>query len=250
MSNTAEQLKREILEKVREYAAIAHSPRAFVPYKTKVRYAGRVFDDREMVALVSSALDFWLTLGPYGAQFESRMREFFGSRDFVLTNSGSSANLAAITALCSKNLDGHMRSGGEVITPAVTFPTTLSPILQNGLVPVFVDCELGTYDVDVDAVAAAVSPKTQALVIPHTLGNPCRMDVLMDIALEHDLWVVEDCCDALGAKYNGKLVGTFGDASTCSFYPAHHITLGEGGGVVVREPKVAKIVRSVRDWAE
>ena len=128
MSNTAEQLKREILEKVREYAAIAHSPRAFVPYKTKVRYAGRVFEDREMVALVSSALDFWLTLGPYGAQFESRMREFFGSRDFVLTNSGSSANLAAITALCSKNLDGHMRSGGEVITPAVTFPTTLSPL--------------------------------------------------------------------------------------------------------------------------
>lgn len=248
MSNTAEQLKTEILEKVREYAAVAHSPSAFVPFKTKVRYAGRVFDDREMVALVSSALDFWLTLGPYGAQFESRMREFFNSRDFVLTNSGSSANLAAITALCSKNLDGHMCPGGEVITPAVTFPTTLSPILQNGLVPVFVDCELGTYDVDVDAVAAAVSPKTQALVIPHTLGNPCRMDVLMDIAREHELWVVEDCCDALGAKYNGKLVGTFGDASTCSFYPAHHITLGEGGGVVVREPKIAKIVRSVRDW--
>ena len=140
MSNKAEQLKQEILQKVREYAIVEHSPSAFVPYKTKIRYAGRVFDDRELVALVSSALDFWLTLGPYGAQFESKMREFYGSRDFVLTNSGSSANLAAITALCSKNLDGHMRPGGEVITPAVTFPTTLSPILQNGLVPVFVDC--------------------------------------------------------------------------------------------------------------
>ena len=168
MNEKAEQLKTEILEKVREYSQVAHAPDRFVPFKTKVRYAGRVFDDQEVTALVSSALDFWLTLGPYGVQFETKMRNFFGVRDFVLTNSGSSANLAAITALCSKNLDGHMTSGGEVITPAVTFPTTLAPIIQNGLVPVFVDCELGTYDVDVDAVAAAVSSKTQALVLPHT----------------------------------------------------------------------------------
>ena len=176
------------------------------------------------------------------------MRRFFGARDFVLTNSGSSANLVAITALCSLQLDGRLSEGDEVITPAVTFPTTLAPIVQNRLTPVFVDCDVGTYDVDVDEVAAAISPRTRALVVPHTLGNPCRMDRLMEIVHEHDLWLVEDCCDALGARFDGQLVGTFGDVATCSFYPAHHITLGEGGGIVVQSPKVAKIVRSVRDW--
>lgn len=248
MENTAARLKREILEKVREYAAVAHAPQAFVPFETKVPYAGRVFDDREISALVSSALDFWLTLGPYGAEFEDKMKRFFGTRDFVLTNSGSSANLAAITALCSSQLDGHLSPGDEVITPAVTFPTTLSPILQNRMLPVFVDCEIGSYDADVDEIAAAVTPRTRAIVIPHTLGNPCRMDRIMEIVREHDLWLVEDCCDALGARFDGQAVGTFGDVGTCSFYPAHHITLGEGGGIAVGSPKVAKIVRSVRDW--
>jgi len=248
MEDIAARLRREILEKVREYTAVAHGIRPFVPFETKVPYAGRVFDEREVVALTSSALDFWLTLGPYGAEFEDKMRRFFGTRDFVLTNSGSSANLAAITALCSRQLDGHLRAGDEVITPAVTFPTTLSPILQNRLMPVFVDCEIGTYDVDVDAVAEAVTSKTRALVIPHTLGNPCRMDRIMEVVRGHDLWLVEDCCDALGAKFNGQLAGTFGNLGTCSFYPAHHITLGEGGGIAVASPKVAKVVRSIRDW--
>lgn len=244
----AARLKLEILEKVRDYAAVAHAVRPFVPFESKVPYAGRVFDAREVMALTSSALDFWLTLGPYGAEFEDKMRRLFGTRDFVLTNSGSSANLAAISALCSRQLDGHLKPGDEVITPAVTFPTTLSPILQNGLIPVFVDCEIGTYDVDVEAVAAAVGPKTRAIVIPHTLGNPCRMDRIMEVVQAHDLWLVEDCCDALGAKYDGRVVGTFGDLATCSFYPAHHITLGEGGGIAVAAPKVAKVVRSIRDW--
>ena len=248
MDDTAARLKREILELVREYAAVAHAPRAFVPFESKVPYAGRVFDAREMVALTSSALDFWLTLGPYGAEFEAKMQRLFGVRDFVLTNSGSSANLAAVTSLCSEQIDGHLRPGDEVITPAVTFPTTLAPILQNGLIPVFVDCEIGTYNVDTDAVAAAVSPKTRAIVIPHTLGNPCRMDRIIDVVRAHDLWLIEDCCDALGARYDGQMVGTFGDLGTCSFYPAHHITLGEGGGIAVKSPKVAKIIRSIRDW--
>lgn len=248
MDETTSRLREEIFAKVREYCALAHAPKPFVPFESKVPYAGRVFDDREVVALTSSALDFWLTLGPYGAEFESRMARFFGARDFVLTNSGSSANLAALTALCSSQLDGHLVAGDEVITPAVTFPTTLAPVVQNQLVPVFVDCDLGTYDVDPDEVAAAVSPKTRALVIPHTLGNPCRMDRLMEVVREHDLWLLEDCCDALGAKFDGQLVGTFGDVATCSFYPAHHITLGEGGGVAVRSPKVGKVVRTIRDW--
>lgn len=248
MSDRAAQLRAEILDKVREYSAIAHAPRPFVPFESRVPYAGRVFDDREVLALTSSALDFWLTLGPYGAEFEGQMKRFFGTRDFVLTNSGSSANLAAVTALCSPQLEGHLAEGDEVITPAVTFPTTLAPILQNRLVPVFVDCEIGTYDVDIDEVAAAVTPRTRAIVVPHTLGNPCRMDRLMEIVREHDLWLMEDCCDALGAKFDGRLAGTFGDIATCSFYPAHHITLGEGGGIAIGSPKLAKIVRSVRDW--
>ena len=248
MKDEAARLRQEILEKAREFCAVAHAPSPFVPFESKVPYAGRVFDHREVTALLSSALDFWLTLGPYGAEFEGKMRRFFGTRDFVLTNSGSSANLAAITALCSSQLDGHLKPGDEVITPAVTFPTTLAPILQNGMTPVFVDCEIGTYDVDVEEVAAAISPRTRALVIPHTLGNPCRMDCLMEVVREHDLWLVEDCCDGLGAKFDGQLVGTFGDTATCSFYPAHHITIGEGGGIAVSSAKLAKIVRSVRDW--
>ena len=248
MNNTSARLKAEILEKVREYYAVAHRPRPFVPFETKIPYAGRVFDDRELVSLTSSALDFWLTLGPYGEEFEGKMRRFLGARDFVLTNSGSSANLAAITALCSARLEGHLKAGDEVITPAVTFPTTLAPILQNGLMPVFVDCEIGTYDIDVEQVSSAVSVRTRALVVPHTLGNPCRMDRLMEVARHHDLWVIEDCCDALGARFDGALTGTFGDAATFSFYPAHHITSGEGGGVSVGSAQLAKIVRSVRDW--
>ena len=169
MNDQAARLREEILQKVREYSAIVHAPRPFVPFESKVPYAGRIFDDREVTALTSSALDFWLTLGPYGAEFEAKMRRFFGTRDFVLTNSGSSANLVAITALCSSQLDDHLCDGDEVITPAVTFPTTLAPIVQNRLTPVFVDCEIGTYDIDVDEVAAAVSPRTRALVVPHTL---------------------------------------------------------------------------------
>src|SRR5438876_2235934 len=193
----AEALRRQILDLVREYCAVAHAPAPFVPGTTKINYAGRVYDDRELTNLVESALDFWLTAGPYGQSFEKEMRKFFGAADFLLVNSGSSANLVMVSALTSPMVAGRLEPGDEVITPAVTFPTTLTPIVQNGLVPVFVDCELGTYNVDLSQLEDAISPRTRALVIPHTLGNPCDLDVLVDIAARHRLFLMEDTCDAL-----------------------------------------------------
>jgi CDP-6-deoxy-D-xylo-4-hexulose-3-dehydrase len=244
----ASQLRQEIFDRVRRYHELVHQPRPFVPFTSRINYAGRFFGADEMVNLADSMLDFWLTLGPYGDLFESKMKKLLGSRDFALVNSGSSANLTAVTALCSPLVDGHLSPGDEVITPAVTFPTTLAPILQNQLVPVFVDCELGTYNVDVSQVEAAISPRTRAMVIPHTLGNPCDLDVLVDIAARHRLFFVEDTCDALGGTFDDKLVGTFGDLATFSFYPAHHITMGEGGGVAVNRHALSRAVKSVRDW--
>jgi CDP-6-deoxy-D-xylo-4-hexulose-3-dehydrase len=176
------------------------------------------------------------------------MKALLRSRDFVLVNSGSSANLAAVATLASPALAGHLKAGDEVITPAVTFPTTLAPILQFGLIPVFVDCDLGTYNADPQRVEDAISPKTRALVLPHTLGNPLELDALMEIAARHNLFFIEDSCDALGATFEGRPVGTFGDLGTLSFYPAHHITMGEGGGVIVNRPGLSRVVRSLRDW--
>ena len=248
VSEEAAKLKGEILDRVSDYYRLVHGPEEFVPFESRVQYAGRVFGEEEMRNLTDSSLDFWLTLGPYGDLFESRMRRYFGSASFTLVNSGSSANLTAILALMSHQLDRPLAAGDEVITPAVTFPTTLAPLVHGGMVPVFVDCKLGTYNIDPDQIEAAISDKTRAIFVPHTLGNPCDMDVITDVAKRHDLFLVEDSCDALGGKFNGQLVGTFGDLATLSFYPAHHITLGEGGGVVVNDPRLARIVQSVRDW--
>ena len=256
MSESKSALKDKILELVRQYYEEVHVPPAFVAGKSRVNYAGRVFDHNELTALVDSALDFWLTAGPYTNKFENKMREYFHSRDVVLVNAGSSANLLLVSALCATELGellknteySPLKAGDEVITPAVTFPTTLAPIVQNGLIPVFVDCELGTYNIDPTLLEAAVSSKTRALFLPHTLGNPCDMDVVMEVARKHKLWVLEDGCDALGATFNGQLCGTFGDLSSLSFYPAHHITMGEGGAVVVNHPRLQKVIRSLRDW--
>jgi CDP-6-deoxy-D-xylo-4-hexulose-3-dehydrase len=249
-------LKAEILEKVREYYRVAHRPRPFVPGESRVNYAGRVYDDAEMVNLVDSGLDFWLTSGPYAAQFERKMRKRFGSRGFLLVNSGSSANLLMLATLCARPLDarlqgkgpGRLQRGDEVITPAVTFPTTLTPIVQHGLVPVFVDCEVGTYNIDPKLIDAAVGPRTRAIFVPHTVGNPCDMATIMAVAEKHNLWVLEDGCDALGSTFDGKLCGTFGQMSSLSFYPAHHMTMGEGGGVVINDHRLVRTATSIRDW--
>ncbi len=247
-AGAAEALKAEILEKVREYHALAHTRPAFVPGRSRVNYAGRVFGPEELANLVDSSLDFWLTMGPYGELFESRMKRYFGARDFALVNSGSTANLTAVMALMSRQLDRPLVAGDEVITPAVTFPTTLAPLVHAGIIPVFVDCEVDTCNVDPALIEAAISPKTRAVMIPHTLGNPCDLDAIGDVVTRHGLLLVEDCCDALGSTFNGRMVGTFGDLATLSFFPAHHITMGEGGGVVVNAGRLSAIVKSVRDW--
>ena len=256
MPKDKETIKKEILALVHQYYDAAHQPAQFEPGKSRVNYSGRVYDHREMINLVDSALDYWLTAGPYSIEFETKMRQMFGSRDFMLVNAGSSANLLMIATLCAAELDTMLKSGDpprlkagdEVITPAVTFPTTLAPIVQNQLIPVFVDCELGTYNINPNLIEQAIGPETRAIFVPHTLGIPCDMAVIMDVAKRHNLWVLEDGCDALGATFDGQLVGTFGAMSSLSFYPAHHITMGEGGAVVVNHPRLQKTVRSLRDW--
>ena len=247
-SDTELAIKNNILSLVKDYYLLKHANNEFVPGKTKINYAGRVFDENEMINIVDSALDFWLTSGHFAERFEGCMREFFGSKGFYLVNSGSSANLVMITALCSNQFDGHLRSGDEVITPAVTFPTTLTPLIQNGLVPVFVDCEVGTYNINPNLIEGAVSSRTRAIFVPHTLGNPCNMKVITEVADRHGLILIEDACDALGAIYGNKVVGSFGIMASLSFYPAHHITMGEGGGVVVNDASMLRIVSSIRDW--
>lgn len=255
-AKTQQELRASILELVREYYSVAHQEKQFVPGKSRVNYSGRVYDHEEMTNLADAALDFWLTLGPYGERLEAGMQAFFGSRDFVFVNSGSSANLLMVSAICSPELDqlleatgkARLRPGDEIITPAVTFPTTLTPIVQNRMVPVFVDCEIGTYNIDPRLVEGAIGPRTRAIVLPHTLGIPAAMDSVVDIAERHGLWLLEDSCDALGATFDGKLVGTFGDLASLSFYPAHQMTTGEGGGIVINHPRLKKTVRSLRDW--
>jgi CDP-6-deoxy-D-xylo-4-hexulose-3-dehydrase len=247
-SSEAEELKQEILERVREYHSVAHAPSPFVPGKTRVMYSGRTYGAEELINVVDAGLDFWLTLGPYGDLFERQLASYVGCRDAVLVNSGSSANLTAVMSLMSPRLPRPLQRGDEVITPAVTFPTTLAPLVQCGLVPVFVDCEIGTYNVDPTLLADAISPQTRALVIPHTLGNPFALDVVCDLVREHELFLIEDSCDALGATYDGQRVGTFGDLASLSFYPAHQMTMGEGGAVLVNHARHQRIVRSVRDW--
>lgn len=241
-------LRQAILDQVGEYYAKAHQGRPFEPGKTTVNYAGRVFDAAEMQNMVSAVLDFWLTAGPYAEEFEKQLGAFLGVREVIPTNSGSSANLVAITALCSKQLENGLRPGDEVIVPAVSFPTTVNPVIQNRLTPVFVDSCLGDFNLDVTQLEAALSPRTRALVFAHTLGNPADMDAVMAFVRKHDLFLVEDTCDALGSTWDGQKLGTFGDIATLSFYPAHHITMGEGGAAYTNRPRLAKIARAVRDW--
>jgi CDP-6-deoxy-D-xylo-4-hexulose-3-dehydrase len=245
----AETLRARILGLVREYHAEAFPGRAFEPGRTTVPPAGRVFDGDDLVSLVDSSLDFWLTTGRYADRFEREFAKAFGVRHALLVNSGSSANLVALSCLTSPKLGGdRLVPGDEVITVAAGFPTTVNPILQNGLVPVFVDVEIPTYNIDVSQLEPALSSRTRAIMLAHTLGNPFDLAAVAGFAREHDLWLVEDCCDALGSTYDGKGVGTFGDLATVSFYPAHHITMGEGGCVLTDRPRLKTLAESFRDW--
>ena len=249
MNKTPQQLRAEILDLVREYHHAAFPAKPFDGETTSIPCAGRVFDDDDIVHLVDSSLDFWLTTGRYAAQFEREFAQFWGLRNATLVNSGSSANLVALTCLTSPKLgDRQLRPGDEVITVAAGFPTTVNPIIQNRLIPVFLDVTLPTYNVDVAQLEAALSPKTRAIMIAHTLGNPYDLARVTAFARKHNLWLVEDCCDAVGSTYQGKLVGSFGDLATCSFYPAHHITMGEGGCVLSDRPQLKILAESFRDW--
>ncbi len=263
MSQSPAELKAEIIRLTREYAARTHQNNrpgyetassdrpAFVPGQTVVPYAGRVFDEDEVAAAVGSTLDFWLTLGPEGDAFENELGAFLKVKKALLINSGSSANLLAISALTSAKLgDRQIRPGDEVITVAAGFPTTVAPILQNGLVPVFLDNDPLTLNGRVDQLEAALVPgKTKAVMMAHTLGNPFDLATVTDFCRRHGLWLIEDNCDALGCRYDGQLTGTFGDLSTQSFYPPHHLTMGEGGAVnIVREMRLKVLVESFRDW--
>jgi CDP-6-deoxy-D-xylo-4-hexulose-3-dehydrase len=247
--NKAEQLRAQILNLVSEYHAEAFPERPFLGGISNVPVSGKVFDQNELKLLVDSSLDFWLTTGRYAEKFEKSFAKVMGMKHAMLCNSGSSANLLAVSALTSPRLGKRaLKEGDEVITAAAGFPTTVNPILQNRLTPVFVDVELATYDSSVEKIEAAIGPKTKAIVMAHTLGNPFDIAGVMELAKQHKLFVVEDTCDAVGAKFNGQPVGSFGDLSTTSFYPAHHITMGEGGCVLVNKASMKKIVESLRDW--
>lgn len=253
------ELRKKISDLVKEYYEIKFKNKKFIPGKDPVRYAGRVFDEKEIQNLVDSSLDFWLTAGRYSDEFEAKFAEFVGTDYAMLTNSGSSANLLALSSLTSHLLgEKRLKEGDEVITVAAGFPTTVNPIIQNNLIPVFVDVELETYNVDVKELEKAINPKTRAIMIAHTLGNPFNLNEILKIVEKHNLWLVEDCCDALGSKYSlhtstlshihTSNVGTFGHVASCSFYPAHHITLGEGGMVFTNDDTIARAVISIRDW--
>lgn len=248
--NDALQARREaILRSVREYAEDSLAPGSFAPGESKVPVSGKVLDADDMVALVDSSLDGWLTAGRWTTEFQQALAAYVGVRSASFVNSGSSANLAALSGLTSPKLGKRrLQPGDEVITVAAGFPTTLNPILQNGLTPVFVDVEIGTYDAIADQLREAVGPKTRAIMMAHTLGNPFNLDVVQELCREHDLWLVEDSCDALGSTYRGQRTGSFGDTATVSFYPAHHITTGEGGAVFSKNPLITRQVESFRDW--
>jgi CDP-6-deoxy-D-xylo-4-hexulose-3-dehydrase len=240
-STQKEALRAEILQKVAEYHDLAFAPRPFVPGESAVPVSGKVFDASEVCNAVDAALDFWLTTGRFADVFEREFAKVFGTRFALLVNSGSSANLVAFSCLTSPLLgERRLKAGDEVITVAAGFPTTVNPIIQNGMIPVFVDVKLPTYDIDVSQLELALSDKTRAIMIAHTIGNPFDAQAVADFAKKHNLWFIEDCCDALGATFNGQPVGTFGDIATMSFYPAHHITMGEGGCVMTNRPNLKK----------
>ena len=248
----AEELKQDILAKVAEYYRLVHQPAQqapFVPGQSRVNYAGRVFDERELVNLADSALEFWLTYGRWSKRFEKGLADYLGVRFALLVNSGSSANLLAFMTLTSPLLgERRVKRGDEVITVAAGFPTTVAPIVQYGAVPVFVDMELDTVNIDVAKLEAALSPRTKAVMLAHTLGNPFDVKAVKAFCERHGLWLVEDNCDALGSKFDGRFTGTWGDLGTSSFYPPHHMTMGEGGAVYTNDPLLKKIALSLRDW--
>lgn len=249
MSERANDLRRQILTLVGEYHAEAFAERQFSPGETAIPVSGKVFDATEMRLLADSALDFWLTTGRYADRFEREFARWMEIRECVLVNSGSSANLLAISALTSPQLgDRRVLPGDEFITVAAGFPTTVNPLLQNGLVPVFVDISVPTYNVDVDLLETALSPRTKGLIFAHTLGNTFDLGAVVEFASKHNLWLIEDTCDAIGSTYYGRKAGTFGDLATTSFYPAHHITMGEGGAVLTSSPLLRKLLESFRDW--
>ena len=249
MPQSPDSLRAQARALAAEYYEVALRPPPFVPGESWVPVSGRVFDATELQYLVDASLDFWLTTGRFAAQFEREFARTVGVRHAILCNSGSSANLLATSALTSwKHDERQLQPGAEVITVAAGFPTTVNPALQLGLVPVFLDVDLGTYDIDVTRLEEAIGPKTRAIVLAHTLGNPFDIDAVTAVAKKHGLWLVEDSCDALGSTYRGRNVGTFGDLATVSFYPAHHITMGEGGCVLTNTPKMKTILESFRDW--
>lgn len=245
----ANELRQQILALVDEYHDAAFPTAKFVPGESPVPVSGRVFDAADIRSLVDSGLDFWLTTGRFADEFEKSLARFMGVRHALLCNSGSSANLLALSALTSPQLGQRaLKAGDEVITVAAGFPTTVNPILQNKLIPVFVDIELDTHNAQLEQIKAAISPKTRAIMLAHTLGNPFPVAEVAALANKHNLWLIEDNCDALGATYDGRLTGSFGHLATVSFYPAHHITMGEGGAVLTNRPLLKKIVESFRDW--
>lgn len=245
MENKNENLKNTILDLSAEYFENVNSTKTFVPYISSVPVAGRVLDKEDLEYLINSSLEMWLTAGKYTEEFEKGLREFTGIKHALFVNSGSSANLLALSGL---KIFYDLQDGDEVITSAVNFPTTLNPIIQNNLKPVLVDVEKGSFNIDPEKILEKITPKTKGIVLAHTLGNPFNLKKVKDICEQYNLFLMEDMCDAFGSKYDGKLVGQFGDVATLSFYPAHHITTGEGGAVLTNKPKLKKIIESLRDW--
>ena len=247
--SATEALRQEISTLVARYAELACAPAPFVPGQSPVPVSGKVIGAAELQNMVNASLDGWLTTGRFNAEFEQRLAAYLGVKHLITVNSGSSANLVAFSTLTSPRLgDRAIKPGDEVIGVAAGFPTTVNPILQFGAVPVFVDVELATHNIDASLIEAAITPKTRAIMLAHSLGNPFNVDVVTALCRKHGLWLIEDCCDALGATYNGQLVGTFGDIGTLSFYPAHHITMGEGGAVFTNSSELKLIAESFRDW--
>jgi CDP-4-dehydro-6-deoxyglucose reductase, E1 len=246
---TPEILRQEISKLVQQFAELTTAPKPFVAGESVIPPAGKVVGVREMQLMVEASLDCWLTTGRFNAEFEKRLAEFMGVKYLITVNSGSSANLVAFNVLTSPKLgERAIKKGDEVIGVAAGFPTTVNPIVQFGAIPVFVDVDMATHNINADLIEAAITPKTKAIMLAHTLGNPFNLAKVKAICEKYNLWLVEDCCDALGSKYNGQLVGTFGDIATLSFYPAHHITMGEGGAVFTNNPQLKMIAESFRDW--
>lgn len=249
VAKTPDALRREIADLVQQYAEVVYASKPFVPGTTPVPVSGKVMGGKELQLMVDASLDGWLTAGRFNAAFEERLAKYLGIKYLMTVNSGSSANLVAFSTLTSPRLgERAIKRGDEVIGVAAGFPTTVNPIVQFGAIPVFVDVELATHNIDASLIESAITSKTKAIMLAHSLGNPFNLDVVTALCKKYNLWLVEDCCDALGATYNRQLVGTFGDIATLSFYPAHHITMGEGGAVFTNNPELKVIAESFRDW--